>query len=75
MQLIIFAPPAPGLVPRFIAEPLFLATNLARRIEKPWAGGDGMIKSRIKGWNGYGIWGSPERRNIWIKFYAKPAGK
>lgn len=62
----------PGLAPRFIAEPQFLATNFAHRIEKPWGGGDGMIKARAKDWNGYAIWGSPTNRSIWIKFHATP---
>ena len=63
----------PGLVPRFIAEPQFLSGSAVRRIEKPWAGGDGMIKSKVEGWNGYAIWGSPTNRNLWIKFQA-PGG-
>lgn len=58
----------PGLVPRFIADSQFLSANAAHRIEKPWGGGDAMIKSRVKDWNGYAIWGSPTNRNIWIKF-------
>ena len=59
-----------GFVPRFIAEPQFLATDAARRIEKPWAGGDRMIKSKVSDWSGHAIWGSPTNRNIWIKFRA-----
>ena len=34
---------------------------------------DGMIKSKVEGWNGYAIWGSPTNRNLWIKFRA-PGG-
>lgn len=60
----------PGYVPRFIAEPQFLATHAARRIEKPWAGGDRMIKSKVSDWSGHAIWGAPTNRNIWIKFRA-----
>lgn len=62
----------PGLVPRFIAEADFLATNYAQRIPKPWTGGDSMIRTHVRDWSGYAIWGSPTNRNIWIKFYAKP---
>lgn len=64
----------PGLVPRFIADPEFLADRPAQRIPKPWAGGDGMIKGKVKNWNGYAIWGSPTHRNIWIKFRAPGGG-
>jgi hypothetical protein len=63
----------PGLVPRFITEPDFLATNRAQRIAKPWAGGDGMITAKVQNWNGYAIWGSPTNRNIWLK-YRVPGG-
>jgi hypothetical protein len=63
----------PGLVPRFITEPDFLATNRAQRIAKPWAGGDGMITAKVQNWNGYAIWGSPTNRNIWLK-YRVPSG-
>jgi hypothetical protein len=62
----------PGLVPRFIAEPDFLATNYAQRISEPWKGGDGMMRKNVKNWAGEPIWGSPTNRNIWIKFNAKP---
>ena len=62
----------PGLVPRFIAEADFMATNYAQRISKPWTGGDSMIRPHVKNWTGYAIWGSETNRNIWIKFYAKP---
>jgi len=61
----------PGLAPRFIAEPDFLATNYAQRIAEPWNGGDAMIR---KNWAGEPIWGSPTNRNIWIKFSAKALG-
>ena len=64
----------PGQVPRFIADPKFLAGNAVQRIEKPWSGGDKMIKSKVKGWSGYAIWGSPTNRNIWLKFRV-PVGK
>lgn len=64
----------PGLVPRFIAEPEFLSANAVQPVEKPWAGGDKMIASKVPGWNGQPIWGSPTNRNIWIKFRA-PGGK
>jgi len=47
----------PGLVPRFIAEPGFMATNLARRIESPWPDGDKMIRKHVPDWSGYAIWG------------------
>jgi hypothetical protein len=62
----------PGLVPRFIAEPGFMATNVVRRIETPWSGGDKMIRSQVADWSGYAIWGDPTNRNIWIKFHARP---
>jgi hypothetical protein len=58
----------PGQVPRFIADPKFLADNAVQRIEKPWTGGDKMIHSKVKGWTGYAIWGSPTNRNIWLKY-------
>jgi hypothetical protein len=64
----------PGLVPRFIAEPDFLATNYAQRIAEPWKGGDAMIRKHVKNWAGEPIWGSPANRNIWIKFNAKEIG-
>ena len=62
----------PGLVPRFIAEPDFMGTNVVRRIETPWEGGDKMIRSQVPDWSGYAIWGDPTNRNIWIKFHARP---
>lgn len=63
----------PGQVPRFIADPKFLADRAVQRIEKPWNGGDKMITSKVQGWSGYAIWGSPTNRNIWIKYHARPA--
>jgi hypothetical protein len=60
----------PGLVPRFIADPNFLSDRAARRIEKPWAGGDKMITNQVNGWTGHALWGSPTNRNVWIKFRA-----
>jgi hypothetical protein len=61
----------PGDVPRFIADPRYLADRAVQRIEKPWNGGDKMIHSKVKGWSGYPIWGSPTNRNIWIKYQVK----
>jgi hypothetical protein len=57
----------PGQVPRFIADSKFLADNKVQRIEKPWSGGDKMLNSKVKGWAGYAIWGSPTNRNIWAQ--------
>ena len=62
----------PGLVPHFIANPEFMATNLARRIDTPWAGGDKMIRAHVPDWSGYAIWGNPTNRNVWIRFHARP---
>jgi len=64
----------PGQVPRFIADPKFLDDNAVQRIEKPWSGGDKLINSKVKGWTGYAIWGSPTNRNIWLKVRV-PVGK
>jgi len=63
----------PGDVPRFIAEPRYLADRPVQQIEKPWSGGDKMIHSKVKGWAGYAIWGSPTNRNIWLKYQVRPA--
>ena len=62
----------PGLVPHFITDPEFLATNRARRIETPWDGCDKMIRAHVPDWSGYAIWGDPTNRNVWIKFHARP---
>lgn len=62
----------PGRVPRFIAEADYLADQRATPPAKPWGGGAGEITARAPGWSGSPVWGG-DRRNVWIKFNARPA--
>ena len=57
----------PGLAPRFIAEPGYLAERPVQIITNRWSGGDRQMNRQVPRWSGQPIWGSPTNRNIWLK--------
>lgn len=61
----------PGEVPRFIAEPGYLATNHARAVYRPWDRGEGIMRGFSQDWQGQPLWGT--NRNTWLKFVAAPS--
>ncbi len=56
----------PLQVPRFIADPAFLARNGAQAIDHPWSEGDGLMNRYADGWPGTPLWG--RAASTWIRF-------
>jgi hypothetical protein len=56
----------PALSDEFIRDPAAMADAKAARLDKPWPGGDGLMRERVKAWTGEPVWGGEP--STWIKF-------